>query len=79
MTPHIPTARRAADRARWLGSLAEALDIADKLTSELSRNADHVEEVVALIAQIGLLRAEIDALRAGRPAACEEASSKRTV
>ena len=66
MSPHIAIAKRAAARALWLGKLSEALDIADKLTTELSRDAEHIEAVVALGAQIALLRIEIDALRLGR-------------
>lgn|GEM_PF-4460356 len=66
MSPQITTARRAAARASWLGKLSEALDIADKLTVELSREARHVEALAALAARIALIRAEIDALRLGR-------------
>ncbi len=39
------------------------LEVADELTLELGRNAEHVEAVAALARQIGLLRAEIDSLR----------------
>jgi len=67
MNEHIPTFRRAAARAEWLAKLSEALDIADKLTIELGREAEQVPEVTALTAKIALLRVEIDAIRRGRP------------
>ncbi len=79
MSPHIATARRARDRALWLAKLSEALDIADRLTIELSRDAEHVEAVVALGAQIALLRVEIDALRLGRFIAVDEVDPEWTV
>jgi len=66
MSPHITTATRAAARASWLARLSEALEIADKLTVELSRDAEHVAAVAALGERIALLRQEIDALRRGR-------------
>jgi len=66
MSPHIASAKRAAARALWLAKLSEALDIADKLTIELSRDAEHVAAIATLGAQIALLRGEIDALRRGR-------------
>ncbi|HXG99091.1 MAG TPA: hypothetical protein VNI79_01605 [Sphingomicrobium sp.] len=63
MSPHIAATRRATARAVWLAKLSEALAIADNLTLELGRDAEHVEAVVALASQVELVRAEIDSLR----------------
>jgi len=78
MSLPFATARRAAARAKWLAKLSEALDIADKLTIELSLDAEQVEEVATLAAQIALLRVEIDALRRGSLNGAEQNPRKRS-
>ncbi len=78
MSPHIAPARRAEARALWLAKLSEALDLADKLTVELGRGAEHVEAVSAIAEQIALIRAEIDTLRLGRFDSTDEAGPEWT-
>ena len=54
----------AAQRARWLAELAEALEEAQRLTRELQRNGS--AEALALSAQIDLASREAEELRLRR-------------
>lgn len=64
------TSRRddeAAARAHWLGHLAEALEVAERLTSALARWSADSAEAVLLRNRIKAARAEVEALQGSEP------------
>ena len=64
----------AAERARWLGEIAEALEGARARVKQLGAAEGRVE-AIELYARIEAVRAEVEAMRRGRGAAAREMSS----
>lgn len=58
--------RHRVQRSQWLSELATALDRADRLTESLAEDGDAAVDVAALRARIGLVRATLALVRAGR-------------
>ena len=58
----------AAERARWLGEVAEALEGARVLVKQLGAAEGRIE-AIELYARIEAIRVEIEAIRRGRGAA----------
>jgi hypothetical protein len=61
----VPGEDLAAQRARWLAELSEALDEARRLMKRLGA-AEGQMEIVELYARIEAIRLEIEAIRLGR-------------
>lgn len=58
----------AANRARWLAEVGEALDEAKRLTASLAQWRYGSNEAVMLRIHIMAVRAEVEALQCSRPA-----------
>lgn len=72
----VPGEEPAAQRARWLAELSEALDEARRLIKRLGAAEGQLESV-ELYARIEAVRLEIEAIRLGRRyASREEADPK---
>ena len=67
----VPGAGPAAQRARWLAELSEALDEARRLVKQLGA-ADGQLQAVELYTRIEAIRLEIEAIRLGRRYASRE-------
>lgn len=61
----VPTEVTAAERARWLAELSEALDEARRLVKQLGAAEGRIE-AVELYTRIEALRLEVQALRLSR-------------
>lgn len=61
----IPNADLAAQRARWLAELADALDEAHELVEQLANGESHLV-AIDLSARIDAARAEVETLRLKR-------------
>lgn len=57
----------AAERARWLAQLAQAVEQAQRLAWSLSVSQQSTAEVEELSRSLEAVRIEIEALRRGRP------------
>jgi hypothetical protein len=68
---HVPGSGPAAQRARWLAELSDALDEARRLVKRLGA-ADGRLEAVELYTRIETIRLEIEAIRLGRRYASRE-------
>lgn len=64
--PAAPGYRHRVQRSQWLSDLASALDRAERLTADLATDPDAAIEVAALRTRIGLVRATLALVRAGR-------------
>ena len=64
--PPEPGYRHRVQRFQWLSDLASALDRAERLTTDLATDPDAASEVAALRARIGMARATLALVRAGR-------------
>jgi hypothetical protein len=58
----------AANRARWLAEVGEALDEAQRLTARLAQWRSDSREAVMLRVRIMAVRAEVEAMQCSRPA-----------
>ena len=56
---------KAAERARWLAELAEAIDAAQSVARQLVDAQGAEGEASALYAELDLARVEVDAMRRG--------------
>jgi hypothetical protein len=61
----VPNEHPAANRARWLAELAEALDEASVLVRELGSSAD-AADTAELYARIEAVRVQVEAMRVSR-------------
>jgi hypothetical protein len=73
----VPSDDSAAQRARWLGELADALDEARRLVKELGA-AEGKVDAVELYARIEAVRIEVQAIRIRRAAGAPEFSPEWT-
>ena len=64
--PPRPDYRQRVQRSQWLSDLGDALDRAERLTADLADDSQAAVEVAALRARIGLVRATLALVRAGR-------------
>ena len=64
--PPRPDYRQRVQRSQWLSDLGDALDRAERLTADLVGDPGAAVEVAALRARIGLVRATLALVRAGR-------------
>lgn len=62
----VPTKVPAAERARWLAELSEALDQAHQVLAHLDLPVDRRAEAVELLTRIGAARFEAQSLRLSR-------------
>ena len=58
----------AANRARWLAEVGEALDEAKRLTASLAQGRNDSSQAVMLRIRIAAVRAEVKAMQRSRPA-----------
>src|SRR6478672_10489876 len=62
----VPTEVPAAERARWLAELSEALDQAHRILVELRPSLDRRSEALELFLRIEAARLEVQSLRLSR-------------
>jgi len=62
----VPTEVPAADRARWLADVADALDQAHRLLFELDLESDVTADALDLYVRIEAARLEVQSLRLSR-------------
>ena len=62
----VPTEVPAADRARWLAEVADALEQAHRLLFELELTADSAADALELNVRIEAARLEVQSLRLSR-------------
>ena len=63
----VPKDVSVAERARWLAELADALDDAHQIASEIGLAHVHHPEAVELRARLAAARAQVQGLRLSRP------------
>ena len=63
----VPKDLSAAERARWLAELSDALDEADRLAFSLGLAHVHSAQAVELLIRLAAARAQVQALQLGRP------------
>jgi hypothetical protein len=65
----VPTEMPAADRARWLAELADALDQAQRILFELELPGSSAADALELCTRIEAARFEVQSLRLSRSTA----------